>query len=57
MPRLIEVKTVEMAVQITVAALPHPNGSYISEPGKVAEFIEVIARKVDELRYGPGPQP
>jgi hypothetical protein len=57
MPRLLEAKSVEMAVQIAVAAVPVGGGSYISEPGKVAEFLEVVARKLDELRYGAERQP
>jgi hypothetical protein len=57
MPRLLEAKSLEMAVQIAVAAVPVGGGSYISEPEKVAEFLEVVARKLDELRFGPERQP
>jgi hypothetical protein len=41
--------SVHKAIEITVAAIPMQQGSWINNPKAVAEFIEVVATKIEEL--------
>jgi hypothetical protein len=42
--------TIHQAVELTKVAVAGSNGPWISQPQKVAEFIETIAKKLSELR-------
>jgi hypothetical protein len=42
--------SIHQAVELTKVAVAGANAPWINDPKKVAEFIEVIARKLQELR-------
>jgi predicted ATP-dependent protease len=46
---------VDQAVKITIAAIPLSSGTMLSSPKVVADFIEVVANKIEELKNGPRP--
>ena len=53
--KALAANSIHDAVQITIAAIPmqaaaNQSASWISNPDQVAEFVEKIARKVEELR-------
>jgi hypothetical protein len=53
MPTLLK-DAVDQAVEIARAAGPMQSGSsYINTPDAVAKFIEVVAKKIHELRVDP----
>jgi hypothetical protein len=54
MAEAVTTDSLKMAVEITVAGMPMQSGSMVSAPDAVAKFIETVARKIDELRFGPG---
>lgn len=45
----MESKTVEMAVDLTKAALTPTTISWLNSPEKVTDFLEKIAKKLHEL--------
>lgn len=48
--KAVQPDSLKHAVEITIASLPLQSGTWITNPQKVAEFIEVVARKLDELK-------
>ena len=52
MPTLLK-DAVDQAVEIAKAAVPMQAGSLISSPDAVAKFIEVVAKKISDLRMDP----
>jgi len=49
---MIRDDAVDQAVKIAIAAVPMGSGSWISNPKAVAEFIEAVAKKIEELKTG-----
>lgn len=45
-------EAVELAVEVTKAGIPMQSGTMMPEPETVAKFIEVVATKIHELRFG-----
>jgi hypothetical protein len=41
--------TIQQAIEITKAAIPMQNGSWLSNPKQVAKFVEVLANKINNL--------
>ena len=41
--------TISHAIEIVKAAIPSQSGVWINNPKAVAEFIEIVATKIDEL--------
>jgi hypothetical protein len=52
MPTLLK-EAVDQAVEIAKAAVPMQAGSLISTPDAVAKFIEVVAKKINDLKMDP----
>jgi hypothetical protein len=52
----LDKSSVEMAVEITKAAIPMQQGTWIDAPDTVAAFIEKVARKIESLLYQEYPQ-
>ena len=46
--------SIHQAVELAKIAVAGTNAPWIGEPKKVAEFIEVMARKLQELRNEKG---
>jgi hypothetical protein len=44
---------VDQAIEITKAAAPMQSGSWINNPEAVAKFIDVVAKKIHDLRMNP----
>jgi hypothetical protein len=45
--------TVRQAIELTKIAVAGANGPWIGYPAKVTEFIEAIAKKLQELKHEP----
>jgi hypothetical protein len=43
--------SVHQAIEITKAAIPTENGTWVNNPDAVAKFIEVVANKIDDLTH------
>jgi hypothetical protein len=52
MAKQISDKSLEWAVEITKAAAPMQNGSWLSHPKETAEFVGILAEKIESLRMG-----
>jgi len=52
----VSLDSVKMAVEIARAGMgaPMASGTMFNSPDSVAKFIEVVSRKIEDLRYGPG---
>ena len=46
--------SLQQAIEITKAAIPMQPGTWINNPKVVAEFIEIVATKIDNLQTGKG---
>jgi hypothetical protein len=44
-------EVMNMAAEITKECIRVSGGQYIENPEKVAEFLDVVVRKLDELRW------
>jgi hypothetical protein len=45
--------SVEMAIEVTKACAQSAQNVMMDKPEMVAAFIEAIAAKIEELKYGP----
>jgi hypothetical protein len=52
MPPLTD-DAVKLAVEITIASVPLSSGTWIANPDAVAKFVEVVAKKINELKLSP----
>ncbi len=52
MPPLTD-DSVKMAVEIAKAGMPMSTGSLLNSPDTVAKFIEIVAKKIHELKLSP----
>jgi len=56
MPTLTD-DSVKLAVEIAKAGMPMSSGSLLTNPEVVAKFVEVVAKKIHELKMSPNVSP
>ncbi len=52
MPPLTD-DAVKMAVEVAKAGMPLGSGTMLTDPDRIAKFIEIVATKIHELKLNP----